>query len=223
MQAMLVDLAADRCPICSTLLEKLSVRPPWQKAGQSKPRPPGVLPESFQIGLRNRDDGNGLSKGVENLHDATLLAISRVGDEVQLCRHISPPEVVLEKIALERDALVEGKAHLEDGERLFVRSRKIPRLQEQVDPVQDFLDSRWREIADLLDQVFFVDGEKLRDVDNAALRKVGLTEIQEYVPRSGSSFQMRGERTDDHGGKPALIDDVVLHDHVGMQEGRPGT
>jgi hypothetical protein len=62
--------------------------------------------EAFQIGLWNRDDGDGLSKSVEHLDDATLFPIFWMRDEVQQCRHVPPPEIVFVKIALERDTLV---------------------------------------------------------------------------------------------------------------------
>jgi hypothetical protein len=85
-----------------------------------------VRPQAFQIGLRNRDDGDGLSESVEDLDDATRLAIFWMRDEIQKRRHVSPPEVVLGKIALERDTLVEGQAHLFSFEGFKVTNRVCP-------------------------------------------------------------------------------------------------
>ena len=61
-----------------------------------------------------------------------------------------------------------------------------------------------------------IDREHLTDVDDASLREASLSSFEEHIPRGPRPRQVRRDDANYHGINPAPVEDIVLHDDVGM-------
>src|SRR6185312_14159567 len=102
---------------------------------------------------------------------------------------------------------------------LFGRPPSGPlRRQKAADALEGLLNALHGERADLIQQVFLVHGEKLRDHDDALLRQVRFALFEENIPRNSSSAEIGRQSANDHGIDRALIEGVILYHHAGAEE-----
>ena len=87
-----------------------------------------------------------------------------------------------------------------------------------MDPFYDLLDSSRREGSDPLHKIVLVDGKELRNHSDAGLRQVGFAYVQKNVSPGLRSLEIRGQGADDDRTDPALVEEIVLHDNMGVQE-----